>query len=397
MGVYKHISGGLFGETVREVNGQEFMISTSKKRQSLVSTYCEVKTKKDVSGRVVMSQHTMQDLMDIKILSSVACARVTVKQITEQHNNALILFDRMVSEGKIQPEPKLEPQIGTIIFLEGYGHSKGSRGNEHIVYAIEETSFGTDYKTIERSTLKLDVKDHVRHISKLFGIGLYFDESYSFEGTKEELDKLVFDALAAQQHIEEENARIEQEKQSALEEEKKQLLKAYHFLTPNPSSDNKITKANLIALLKERFPKVKFSVRKDNHLTYYIYWENGPTQDQVKEVSGCFVGYGFDETGDYYDYTPSTFNKLFGDFKFIFHSRKESEAAQEPTTSEEVSNASIELIEYNERSVAVIGDTKPIKDTLKSLGGRFNFRLSCGAGWIFPMSKKEELISALNL
>lgn len=44
----------------------------------------------------------------------------------------------------------------------------------------------------------------------------------------------------------------------------------------------------------------------------------------------------------------------------------------------------------------VIGDTKPIKDTLKQLGGSFNFRLSCGAGWIFSKKRLQEVKEALQ-
>lgn len=42
------------------------------------------------------------------------------------------------------------------------------------------------------------------------------------------------------------------------------------------------------------------------------------------------------------------------------------------------------------------GDTKPIKEQLKELGGKFNFRLSCGAGWIFQKSKLEEVQKLLQ-
>ena len=50
---------------------------------------------------------------------------------------------------------------------------------------------------------------------------------------------------------------------------------------------------------------------------------------------------------------------------------------------------SIQILDYSDKSFAVIGDTKKIKDSLKSLGGAFNFRLTCGAGWIFSKTKKE--------
>ena len=68
----------------------------------------------------------------------------------------------------------------------------------------------------------------------------------------------------------------------------------------------------------------------------------------------------------------------------------------EQTTSEapvyepqEVTAGTVQIIDYSEKAIAVIGDTKAIKDKLKELGGRFNFRLTCGPGWIF---KKSDLI-----
>lgn len=57
----------------------------------------------------------------------------------------------------------------------------------------------------------------------------------------------------------------------------------------------------------------------------------------------------------------------------------------------------VEIVEYSEKAIAVIGDTKSIKDLLKSLGGSFNPRLTCGAGWIFSKKKEDELRAALAL
>lgn len=44
----------------------------------------------------------------------------------------------------------------------------------------------------------------------------------------------------------------------------------------------------------------------------------------------------------------------------------------------------------------MIGDTKAIKDELKAIGGRFNFRLSCGAGWIFSKKCLTDVQALLN-
>lgn len=57
----------------------------------------------------------------------------------------------------------------------------------------------------------------------------------------------------------------------------------------------------------------------------------------------------------------------------------------------------VEIVEYSEKAIAIIGDTKSIKDLLKSLGGSFNPRLTCGAGWIFSKKKEDELRAALAL
>jgi len=57
------------------------------------------------------------------------------------------------------------------------------------------------------------------------------------------------------------------------------------------------------------------------------------------------------------------------------------------------------IVNYSDKSVAVFGDTKPIKDQLKHMGGRFNPFLvnpdtgQKEAGWVFPVSKLAELKS----
>lgn len=57
----------------------------------------------------------------------------------------------------------------------------------------------------------------------------------------------------------------------------------------------------------------------------------------------------------------------------------------------------LKLIDYSEKAFAVIGDTKPIKDKLRLLGGSFNSRLSCGMGWIFSKKRLETVKTELKL
>ena len=44
---------------------------------------------------------------------------------------------------------------------------------------------------------------------------------------------------------------------------------------------------------------------------------------------------------------------------------------------------------YSEKSFVVLGETKPHKENIKKLGGKWNSRLRNNKmGWIFPISKK---------
>lgn len=56
----------------------------------------------------------------------------------------------------------------------------------------------------------------------------------------------------------------------------------------------------------------------------------------------------------------------------------------------------IQIVEYSNKAIAVVGNTKGMKEQLKKAGGRFNSRLSCGAGWIFPKSKKTAVLSIVG-
>jgi hypothetical protein len=53
------------------------------------------------------------------------------------------------------------------------------------------------------------------------------------------------------------------------------------------------------------------------------------------------------------------------------------------------------IVDYSSRSLAVFGDTKPIKEELMNLGGRFNKYLKhdgvTKAGWIFPLKARADV------
>jgi hypothetical protein len=59
------------------------------------------------------------------------------------------------------------------------------------------------------------------------------------------------------------------------------------------------------------------------------------------------------------------------------------------------------VVDYSGKALAVFGDTKPIKDELKALGGRFNPKLTHEgekkAGWIFSKGREQEVKNLLTI
>jgi len=64
---------------------------------------------------------------------------------------------------------------------------------------------------------------------------------------------------------------------------------------------------------------------------------------------------------------------------------------------------SIKLVNYSDKSIALFGNTKKIKEKLKILGGKYNKNLKYpengnkATGWIFPIKKKELILNELSI
>ena len=126
---------------------------------------------------------------------------------------------------------------------------------------------------------------------------------------------------------------------------------------------------------------------------------NFVTQDESKiNLISCH----YDENSNseiYFKYSVDGLDEVFDTRQYILPINKNKSISESKTTNfeaVEVEAGKINVIDYSEKAIAIIGDTKPVKDILKSLGGKFNFRLSCGAGWIFPKSKQAQIIEALK-
>lgn len=225
--------------------------------------------------------------------------------------------------------------------------------------------------------------------------------------------------------------------------------------------EHKTVGKNIRTELKRNFPETKFSVRYDSFTggnEYSITWTDGPTRDAVEKIVDKYQDSHSDYTGDYFDYDPSEFNELFGGVKYVLTQREHGanfkldvcekyEGLNENTylsyqkypkdfnmfygcgygetptfekvvynlwhqtdltkkaekenkvkaVKKEASQGKLEIVDYSEKAFAVVGDTYQVKDALKKLGGTFNARLKCGAGWIFSKKKEAEVRRELNL
>jgi len=92
----------------------------------------------------------------------------------------------------------------------------------------------------------------------------------------------------------------------------------------------------------------------------------------------------------YEDYTVSD-NFSIKTPKLLTKKDKKSDVFTTDFSNFDKDKVEIDIIKYSDKAIAVIGDTRPIKDILRSLGGKFNPHLTCGAGWIFPSKKEQEI------
>lgn len=305
--------------------------------------------------------------------------------------------------------PSEHPELpkGTIIYAFGTG-MEGSRwattgkGDEIVKLSPNDSDsyFSSPFEKLDK---------YARPISEKFGIGFYYDLDAP-RATDEEIAQAIERGNDFIREREEEKNRAEEESKRAREE----VLKKYGAIYDQPSGKC-LTDAVLVAKhirqdLTNAFPGQKFSVRKADYSTINIEWKDGPTREEVEQIAGkheriCTRDRWND---DLWDYNDTAFTSVFGGVDYIFYYRETAPENREislytkpePKQSEPakaIKTEGIQLINYSEKAIAIIGDTRAIKDTLKTLGGRFNAHLTCGAGWIFSKAKEATLREALSL
>jgi hypothetical protein len=124
----------------------------------------------------------------------------------------------------------------------------------------------------------------------------------------------------------------------------------------------------------------------------------------ISKVKAFTQSFNYDDSDGMIDYFDRGFYDSYHigkwDKPFVRIEPKPAKPAAKTNTKTEAEPVTVEglqLVDYSEKAIAVIGNTKPISEQLKKIGGRFNSRLSCGAGWIFSKRKESELRTLLAL
>lgn len=322
---------------------------------------------------------------------------------------------------------------------------------------VEVDTLDVDEYCLDRYYSPISKYDaYIKPVSKKFGIGFYYAENEPIFS-----EDVIKASLQRAELIEKMRDERKKAAEDASRKNKDELRKKYSFLTVwdgDWRTRYKTASGNLRELLKRNFPGVKFSVRKSGSGdTVNITWTDGPTRKMVDEIAGQFEGRRFNGMEDCEEIVSSDFTDLFGSLGYIFTEREYSEEVMkrermkviedyplladgkehhrdtlgdikaseygfdfywlsaesvarhrlwdmdltERPAKTKIGNlitaVGLTVIDYSDKSIAVIGDTKAVKDRLKEMGGRFNAKLSCGPGWIFSKSKKDEITTAFGL
>ena len=295
---------------------------------------------------------------------------------------------------------------GTIVYAFGAGMEESrwatTGKGEEVVKLSEndsESYFSKPFHNLDK---------YCRPISEKFGIGFYYDLNAP-RATDDEISQAIERANDFIREREEEKNRAEDERNRAREE----VIKKYGAIFDQPSGKYS-TDAVLVAKhirqdLANAFPGQKFSVRKADYSTINIEWQDGPTREEVEQIAGkhqrnCTRDRWND---DLWDHNDTAFTSVFGGVDYIFYYRetapenreislyKKPEPKQNETKT--IDAKGVQIIDYSEKAIAIVGETRAIKETLKTFGGKFNSHLSCGAGWIFSKTKESALREALNI
>jgi len=406
-------SHGWTGETKVKVKGKNWILSTLKRYNGTISTHCHV-VEDCGGGNYSFTMFGRPDTEDFHLNTLPKGTKATEKTIKEAHFKALAEFDAKQENAEL-PDAAAEYKIevGQVLFTDGPFEEK-----KRVIYEIDNTRHTPSYKTVFLDGSGFRIDTHIKNITQKFGIGVYYNEGEKI--SQDLIDDLVLVAYEFEKQEQAENA-IKAASAQIKAEEKKAYLS--QFQTADRRKTTNIIKAHIL----KTFPTVsKIEVKTDvfsggDSMEVYYY---APAKiEALEDFIKTFKEGSFNSMEDIYEYDSTRGEIIMEGYilqTYKYCSSRHYEAAapepkpttpapkqtSTPATAAPVQKIEItgafEILDYSDKAVAVFGDTKAIKEQLKSLGGRFNAYLTHpttelkACGWVFPKNKREELENLLK-
>jgi hypothetical protein len=390
---------GWTSETIVNKGGFQFQVYTNKQSDGTIrSTAQKLLNNSNTGDAQIISFICFDNDPDNRITLLSKKATATEQNIKSFHAEALAIFENY----QLKSVKPLEPGVNTIFWMEGYSHYKGEIGNEYICYAVETDKWGTTYKCVEPTELKFLNIDHPRHETKRFGIGHYYNESYVFIGSEDDLNNIIIEAHQATKEREA-AAEIAKQEAAKLQAEKDAFLSQYQNADVRKTGALLKAYAKTLGIHSVSVKYDSFSMGNSYDITYQATEENETFENLCNSLQTA----SYNAYEDYWDskgvepvilegYILNAFKYVHVKFEQITPSApKNNMIIVDASTSEQKSGLTIQ--DYSEKAIVLRGETKPIKDQLKELGGSFNFKLKGGAGWIFSKKRESEIRKIFNL
>ena len=418
-------------EQIEEVNGNQYKISTMKRYSGKISSHARKVTVSDGLNAVVISYSPLED-KSIDLYSGTGAA--TKKAIEQAHILGLLEFDRL-KDSNLLPEQEKPYEIKEGQIFDEYNMHSDTDGSQSVCFAIRKTNFGTYYECINLTTKKIRSLDYVKPWSKKFGIGTYYTEG-NFYPDMGEISNLVIEAKAAEavkaQKDDAAQLMTAQIRAGKIEEGKKlvtiptwakSVIVADEYKNESDSMTDYFntividtvylayskTTRNNMSELKNASKLFKETADYVERAAENMSLES-PKYDGISEIidgGGTYVPRYFLGSSNWYGWKVN--KRKYFDLtnerireKLYIAAAEGKYLCEEPKTVNQEAKVNtkaenVEIFDYSEKAFAVIGNTKPIKDDLKKLGGKFNFRLKCGAGWIFSKKQLQDVKTFLNI
>lgn len=307
---------------------------------------------------------------------------------------------------------------------------EGYSGDRYVVYKVTRDNWGIKYHLINMRTFEFHQSDLIRPLSEKFGIGMYYDsETPTFLDPIETAELLT---KATQKQAEEERKaeaeRQEHERIAQIGAERLQALiptDAKAVIVAHLEEDESDPYTDYFSSRTVRTVILAFSTHQRNifsemrraatHFDETVHLaEENKDYEHRKNWS---MGQGYylathRRSGWRIEKDPIyTREQFIKNYAYIAGKEenirlqpsckgRQSEAEQEAPTAD-LTKLSIEIVEYSDKAIAVFGDTKPIKETLKDLNGLFRANLTHKgerrAGWIFSKKQEARVREALTI